>query len=162
MGNIVIKIKAAGTLATFAWFASIGVASAQDLGPQVKKLAEGVYAYVGTNYQSNSGIVLTQDGVVVIDTGQNPIESRKIMEVVKKLTSMPVRLVLDTEPHPDHTTGHFVFSPPALVIAAAGAGDSMRRRERLDPQRIQKLAASSPEMKAAVEGYKFIPPHVEY
>lgn len=157
-----MKTRAAGTLAIFAWFALIGAASAQDLGPQVRKLADGIYVHVGNNFQSNSGIVLTQDGVVVIDTGQNPIESRKIMDVVKKLTSMPVRLVIDTEPHPDHTTGHFVFSPPAVVIGAAGAGDSMRLREHQDPQRIQKLAAVSSEMRAALEGYKFIPPHVEY
>ncbi len=84
------------------------------------------------------------------------------MEVVRKLTSMPVRFVIDTEPHPDHTTGHFVFSPPAVVIGAAGAGNSMRLRERQNPERIQRLAAASPEMRAALEGYKFIPPHVEY
>jgi cyclase len=151
-----------GILAAFAAIVFAGPACAQDLGPQVRKLADGVYVYVGKNFNSNSGIVLTNDGVVVIDTGQNPIESRAIMEVVKKLTSMPVRFVLDTEPHPDHTTGHFVFSPPAVVIAATGGGESMRARERDDPQRIQKLAATSPEMKAALEGYRFIPPHIEY
>jgi glyoxylase-like metal-dependent hydrolase (beta-lactamase superfamily II) len=84
------------------------------------------------------------------------------MEVVKKLTPMPVRLLIDTEPHPDHTTGHFVFSPPASIVAAAGAGDSMRARERESPQRIQQMAASSPAMKEALEGYRFVPPHVEY
>src|SRR5215813_10433063 len=80
------------------------------------------------------------------------------MEAVKKLTPMPVRFLIDTEPHPDHTTGHFVFSPPATIIAAAGAGESMRNRERQTPDRIEKLAATSP----ALEGYKFIPPQVEY
>jgi cyclase len=139
-----------------------GSASAQDLGPRVKKLADGVYVHTGKGFESNSGIILTDEGVVVIDTGQNPIESRDIMATVKKLTSLPVRLVIDTEPHADHTTGHFVFSPPAIVMAAAGAGDSMRGREREDPQRIQKLAATSPEMKTALDGYRFIPPHIEY
>ena len=160
-----MKIKAASAIFNWlvlAWLPFIGSASAQDLGPQVRKLADGIYVYVGKNFQSNSGIVLTQDGVVLIDTGHNPLESRAILDVVRKLTAMPVRLVIDTEPHPDHTTGHFVFSPPAVVIAAAGAGKSMRERERQDPQRIQKLAATSPEMRAALEGYKFIPPHVEY
>ena len=106
--------------------------------------------------------MLTQDGVVLIDSGHNPIDSRKILDVVKKLTPMPVRFLIDTEPHPDHTTGHFIFSPPAVVVAAAGAGESMRGREREAPQRIQQLEATSPAMKAALEGYKFIPPHVEY
>jgi cyclase len=157
-----MKIRAAGILAIFVWLAVTGFASAQDLGPNIKKFGEGIYVYVGQNFNSNSGIILTQDGVVVIDTGQNPIISREIADAVKKLTSMPVRFVLDTEPHPDHTTGHFLFSPPAIVIAAAGAGASMRAREAEDPQRIQKMAASSPAMKAAVEGYRFIPPHIEY
>src|SRR5262249_31004013 len=81
---------------------------------------------------------------------------------VKKLTPMPVRFLIDTEPHPDHTTGHFVFSPSATIIAAAGAGESMRNRENQVPDRIAKLAATSPAMKTALEGYKFIPPQVEY
>ena len=157
-----MKTGTAGTLTIFAGFALVGSALAQDLGPQVRKLADGVYVVAGVNYNSNSGIVLTQDGVVVIDTGQNAIEARKILDIVKRLTPMPVRFVIDTEPHPDHTTGHFVFSPPAVVVAAAGAGESMRGREREDPERIQKAAATSAAMKTALEGYKFIPPHVEY
>src|SRR5438067_2005402 len=156
-----MKAKTA-TLAIVAAFALSGSAFAQDLGPRVQKLADGVYVHTGKGFDSNSGIILTQEGVVVIDTGQNPIESRDIMDTVKKLTSMPVRLVIDTEPHADHTTGHYVFSPPAIVVAAAGGGESMRGREREDPQRIQKLAATSPEMKAALDGYRFVPPHIEY
>src|SRR6201987_6560874 len=109
-------------LAVVGALALTGSTFAQDLGPRVKKLADGVYVHTGKGFDSNSGIILTQEGVVVIDTGQNPIESRDIMDTVKKLTSMPVRLVIDTEPHADHTTGHFVFSPPAIVIAAGGAG----------------------------------------
>ena len=156
-----IIIKSA-MLAIVASIVLTGSVLAQDLGPRVKKLADGVYVHTGNGFDSNSGIILTDEGVVVIDTGQNPIESRDIMATVKKLTSMPVRLVIDTEPHADHTTGHFVFSPPAVVVAAAGAGESMRGREREAPQRIQQAAATSPAMKAALEGYKFIPPHIEY
>jgi cyclase len=157
-----MTIKAAGTLTIVASFALAGSAPAQDLGPQVRKLADGVYTMVGNNFESNAGIILTQDGVVLVDSGHNPIEGRKLLEIVKKLTPMPVRMLIDTEPHPDHTTAHFVFSPPAVIIGAAGAGDSMRNRERETPQRIQQLAASSPAMKAALEGYRFIPPHIEY
>jgi cyclase len=135
---------------------------AQDLGPQIKKFKDGIYVYIGKNLNSNCGIILTQDGVVLIDSGHNPTDSRAILEAVKKLTPLPVRFLLDTEPHPDHTTGHFVFSPPAVIIAAEGATESMKGRERDDPQRIQKLAAVSPEMRAALEGYRFIPPHIEY
>jgi cyclase len=148
-------------LAIFASLVLTGSAFAQDLGPRVKKLADGVYVHTGNGFDSNSGIILTDEGVIVIDTGQNPIESRDIMATVKKLTSMPVRLVIDTEPHADHTTGHFVF-PGAVIVAAAGGGDSMRAADRAAPNRIQTMAATSPEMKAALEGYRFITPHIEY
>jgi len=157
-----MRITAAAALATIVGFAAGGSAVAQDLGPQIKKLGEGIYVYVGKNFNSNCGIVLTQDGVVLIDSGHNPTDSRAILDAVKKLTPMPVRFLIDTEPHPDHTTGHFIFSPSATIIAAEGAGESMRARERQDPQRIEKLAATSPAMKAALEGYKFITPDVEY
>ena len=63
-----MKIGTAGTLTIFAGFALVGSALAQDLGPQVKKLADGVYVVAGNNFFSNAGIVLTQDGVMVIDT----------------------------------------------------------------------------------------------
>ena len=157
-----MTIRTAAALALVSSFALIGSTQAQDLGPQIKKLGEGIYVYVGKNFNSNTGIILTQDGVVLIDSGHAPTDSRAVAEAVKKLTPMPVRFLIDTEPHPDHTTGHFVFSPSAVIIAAAGAGESMRGRERETPDRIQRLGATSPEMKTALEGYKFIPPHVEY
>jgi len=150
------------TFAVFILFFFFGLASAQDLGPQIRKLEDGVYVYVGKNFNSNCGIVLTQEGVVLIDSAHNPTDSRAVLEAVRKLTPLPVRFLIDTEPHPDHTTGHFVFSPPAAIIAAEGAGESMRARERADPERIQKLAATSPEMRAALEGYRFVTPNIEY
>jgi glyoxylase-like metal-dependent hydrolase (beta-lactamase superfamily II) len=142
-------------------FAFAHPVSAQDLGPRVKKLADGIYVHTGNGFDSNSGIIVTDEGVIVIDTGQNPIEARDILATVKKLTDKPVKLVIDTEPHGDHTTGHFVF-PDAVVIGAAGGGESMRGAERANPNRIQTLAAASPAMKTALEGYKFIAPHIEY
>jgi len=157
-----MKLKLARTIAVFVSFFAAGFAPAQDLGPQIRKLEDGIYVYVGKNFNSNCGIVFTREGVVLIDSGHNPTDSRAILEAVKKLTPLPVRFLIDTEPHPDHTTGHFVFSPPATIIAAEGAGASMRSREGGEPDRIQKLAATSPEMRAALEGYRFVTPDIEY
>src|SRR5262245_39360074 len=135
---------------------------AQDLGPQIKQIKDRIYVYVGKEFNSNCGIILTQEGVVLIDSGHNPTDSRAILAAVKNLTPLPVRFLIDTEPHPDHTTGHFVFSPPAVVVAHEGATESMKGRERETPDRIQKMMAVSPEMHAALEGYRFVPPQIEY
>ena len=157
-----MKAKPALVLAAIISLLLVRSIEAQDLGPQIKKFKDGIYVYVGKELNSNCGIVLTQEGVILIDSGHNPTDSRAILAAVKKLTSLPVRFLIDTEPHPDHTTGHFVFSPPAVVIAHEGATESMKNRERESPDRIQKLAAVSPEMRAALEGYRFVAPQIEY
>ena len=157
-----MRVKPAFLFALLFGLATVQVAAAQDLDPNIRKLVDGVYVYVGKNFNSNCGIVLTQEGVVLIDSGHNPTDSRAVLAAVKKLTPLPVRYLIDTEPHPDHTTGHFVFSPPAVIIAHQGATQSMLGREKETPGRIEKIAGSSPEMRAALEGYRFVLPQVEY
>src|SRR5437667_368863 len=84
-----MKSKLTGILAVFASFFAAGFASAQDLGPQIRKLEDGVYVYVGKNFNSNCGIVLTQEGVVLTDSGHNPTDSRAVLAAVTKLTPRP-------------------------------------------------------------------------
>src|SRR2546430_5769797 len=149
-----MKAKPALVLAANISLLLVRSIQAQDLGPQIKKFKDGIYVYVGKELNSNCGIVLTQEGVILIDSGHNPTDSRAILQAVKKLTPLPVRFLIDTEPHPDHTTGHFVFSPTAIVIVAEGAGESMKARFNAEPDRNQKLMDQSPEMRAAFEGYR--------
>ena len=137
-----------------------GSLAAQDLGPNIRKIKDGIYVYVGNNLNSNAGIVLTQEGVVLVDSGHNPTDSRALLAAVQKLTPLPVRYLIDTEPHGDHTTGHFVFSPPAMIVAHEGATDSMKAA--YNPKRNEKLMAESAEMRAAFEGFRFVLPHIEY
>src|SRR4051812_32664743 len=120
-------------------------ACAQDLGPHVRKIKEGIYVYAAKAQDSNCGIILTRDGVLMIDSGHTPADSRAVMEIVRKLSPQPVRFLIDTEPHDDHTSGHFVFSPPAVIIAAAGASESMRKGNYAE--RAQKLMAEDPAMR---------------
>ena len=88
---------------------------AQELGRHFVKLGDGIYVYAKDS-QSNCGIIVTQEGVVLIDSRPNPPDSLIILKAVKQLTSQPIRFLINTETHADHTVGNFVFSPPALVI----------------------------------------------
>jgi len=155
-----MRTKLALALALSVSLLTAGALAAQDLGPNIRKIKDGIYVYVGNNLNSNAGIVVTQDGVVLIDSGHNPTDSRALLAAVKKLTPLPVRYLIDTEPHGDHTTGHFVFSPPALIVAHEGATDSMKAA--FNPKRNEKLMAESAEMRAAFEGFRFVLPHIEY
>lgn len=132
-------------------------ADAQDLGPAFRKIRDGIYVQSAREVNSTVGIVLTSEGVVLIDTGQTLVDSRQVAAAVRTLTPLPVRYVINTEVHPDHTSGNFVFSPPAVVINHAGAGDAMRKAD--NPNRF---ASASPGIQAAAQGYRLVTPHVEY
>lgn len=134
--------------------------AAQDLGPHFQKIKEGIYVERAQEANSNCGIILTKEGVVLIDSGHNPTDSREVLAAVKKLTPLPIRYLIDTEVHPDHTTGHFVFSPPTMIIAHEGAGEAMKKA--YDPQRLPGLIKQSPEMAAAAQGYQLVTPQMEY
>jgi cyclase len=135
-------------------------ASAQDLGPGFTKVKDGIYVYAPDATTTTCSMVVTQAGVVMIDSCNNPLDSRKMLTALKKVTDKPVVFLIDTETHSDHTGSHFLFSPPATIINHQGAGEAMRKD--FDPKRPERLAARSPEMREAVQDYKMITPHIEY
>ena len=104
--------------------------------------------------------MLTQEVPVVIDSCQTSIDGRKSSAAIKKLTDKPVRFLIDTEVHSDHTYDHFIFSPPAIVINHEGAAAGMKKNT--DPKRSETLAAQSPEMREAVQGYRMVTRQIEY
>lgn len=132
---------------------------AQDLGRNFLKIKDGIYVYA-RDANSNCGIIVTSEGVVLIDSGPNPPDSLIILKAVQQLTSQPIRLLINTETHNDHTTGNFIFSPPAIVIGAAGAAAGIRNY--YDPKRNEKLIAGSAEMREAFRGFRVVTPHVEF
>jgi len=132
---------------------------AQDLGPRFKKLKEGIFVYAQNPADSNATIILTSEGVVLIDSGHRPPDSVALIGALKKLTSQPVRYLVNTEPHTDHTTGHWLFSPPAIVVAHAGATESMK--EGLNPERVRKIVAEYPDLQE-MKNFRPITPHIEF
>src|SRR5262245_64426479 len=93
-------------------------AQAQAITPErseFKKVADDVYAFVGKLNDANALVVVTGQGVVVVDTGNNPPETRLLQNFIKSVTSQPVRYVIITQNHGDHAGGTPAFAPPAHV-----------------------------------------------
>lgn len=148
-----------GFAAVFSLLA-VGTLPAQDLGPGFHKVKDGIYVYAPDQTTTTCSMIVTQEGVVMIDSCNNPLDSRKMLAAVKKVTDKPIRFLIDTEVHTDHTFNNYVFSPPAVVINHLGAGEAMKKNT--DPKRVETLSKQSPEMAAAVKNYKFLPPDIEY
>src|SRR6185436_19386132 len=152
-------------MSTLIWMFCAGSLGAQDLGRHFQKIRDGIYVYgvddvAGRDPSSNCGIIITQEGVVLIDSGPNPPDSLAILKAVKQLTSLPIRFLINTETHNNHATGNFVFSPPAIVIGSTGATAGIKNY--YDPKRNEKLMAESSEMREAFRGFRVVPPHVEF
>jgi cyclase len=143
----------------FALGASISL-QAQELGPGFTKIKDGIYVFAPDATTTTCSFVVTQEGVVMIDSCNSPLDSRRMLAAIKKVTDKPIGFLIDTETHNDHTANHFVFSPPATIINHEGAGAAMRKG--FDPKRGETLAAKSPELRQAVQGYKMIAPQIEY
>jgi cyclase len=152
-------------ITVLSWIICASPLGAQDLGRHFQKIREGIYVYgvddlPGRDPTSNCGIILTDEGVVLIDSGPNPPDSLIILKAVKQLTSKSIRFLINTETHNDHTTGNFVFSPPAVVIGATGASAGIK--SYYDPKRNEKLIAESNEMREAFRGFRMVTPHLEF
>jgi cyclase len=83
---------------------------------EFKQVADDVYAFVGKLNDANALVVVTTQGVVVVDTGNNPPETRILRNFIRSVTNEPVRYVIISQNHGDHTGGTPLFSPPANVI----------------------------------------------
>jgi len=135
-------------------------AAATDFGPGFHKIKDGIYTFAPDQTTTTCSMVVTQDGVLLIDSCNSSLDSKRMLNAVKKVTDKPIRFLVDTEVHNDHTWNHFVFSPPAVVVNAQGAVEGQKKG--LDPKRVETLAKQSPEMAEIVKNYKFIAPHIEY
>ena len=104
--------------------ASASAASAQAPAPLpfvLKELGPGVYAAIdGPEHRagSNAGFVIGDDGVLVIDALFTPEAARALVAEIRRLTSKPIRYVVSTHYHADHTGGDQVLRDAGAVIIA--------------------------------------------
>lgn len=147
-------------LVSFALLCGGFAAKAQDFGPGFHKIKDGIYTFAPDQGTTTCSFVVTEAGVVMIDSCNSPLDSRRMAAAIKKVTDKPIIFLIDTETHADHTGNHFIFSPPATVINAEGAAAGMKKE--YNPKRAETLALKSPELREAVKGEKLIVPHIEY
>jgi glyoxylase-like metal-dependent hydrolase (beta-lactamase superfamily II) len=143
-------------LATFVVAASLIPAPplrAADQPYEVRQLAPHTFVWVPDDIMDqngdpnfsrsgNVGFVITPDGVVVINTANNPFHAREVLYEIRQRTDLPVRLVIDTGPQADEVLGNEVFAEQrATIIASSGTEAQMRsyqsglvKRMSLDPE----------------------------
>jgi glyoxylase-like metal-dependent hydrolase (beta-lactamase superfamily II) len=67
---------------------------------------------------SNSAVLITDDGVLVVDTRMHPDDAELLLADIRKLTSAPIRYVVNTQFHGDHYMGNVVFQREGALFIA--------------------------------------------
>jgi cyclase len=88
---------------------------------KVTKVAGSVYMLEGAG--GNIGASVGEDGIVVVDDQYAPLADR-IQAALKGITDKPVRFIINTHYHEDHTGGNEFFQKQAPIIAH----DNVRKR----------------------------------
>jgi glyoxylase-like metal-dependent hydrolase (beta-lactamase superfamily II) len=81
---------------------------------EMVKIADGVYAAIrteppGLTVNGNSVFIINEDDVFVIDTTLTPGTAREEIAALRKLTSKPVKYVINTHWHDDHIMGNQAY-----------------------------------------------------
>jgi len=115
----------------------------------VKKIGEGVYAAIGRDggkAGSNAGFIVGTNGVVVVDTFEDQAPARDLLAEIRKVTNLPIRFVVNTHYHLDHTGGNAVFAQAGATILA-----HRNLRGWLRTENMKFFRDPKPEQKAMVE-----------
>ena len=107
-------------------------------GSAVEKLAEGVYAFVAPDsrtayFNGNTMVVVGDDGVLVVDSGDALSATRKTIAEIRRLTALPVRFLVNTHWHWDHALGNGDYRaafPGVTIISTATTRDLMDTKGR--------------------------------
>jgi glyoxylase-like metal-dependent hydrolase (beta-lactamase superfamily II) len=81
-----------------------------------------VYSAIGNGTietRSSNMVIVNADDVFLVDTNITPEATRRLINDIKTLTDKPVRYVVNTHWHYDHTDGNQVFGPDVSLIGHA-------------------------------------------
>ena len=130
-----------------------------------KQVGDGVYAAIARpafRTNCNSAIVILDDSVLVVDTQSKPSAAKAVIAEIKWLTDKPVKYLVLTHFHNDHTQGVEAYVqtwPRVQIIATPATRDSIEQRTkaRLEreavtlPKQIEKLKSDLAQADDAVK-----------
>ena len=115
-------------------------------------------------FNGNAGFIVTPDGVVAIDTLGSPKLGRRLVATIRKVTKLPIRYLILTHNHPDHSYGAAAFAdiPDIKIIGHEGtlnyinsdnlAGSVAFRKEIIAPD-MKGFRAVKPDILVGGELY---------
>ncbi len=86
--------------------------------PRVEEVSDGIHAYIqpdGTWWINNTGFFVGSRGVISVDACSTERRTRAYLDAIGAVTPLPVRTLVNTHHHGDHTFGNYLF-PGATIV----------------------------------------------
>jgi glyoxylase-like metal-dependent hydrolase (beta-lactamase superfamily II) len=82
-----------------------------------ERVSDDIYVFTSELYaQVTASAVVTREGIVVIDTLPFPVETNDMIEYLKSLGQGPIRYLVNTHWHGDHTNGNYLFDDSVELV----------------------------------------------
>jgi glyoxylase-like metal-dependent hydrolase (beta-lactamase superfamily II) len=97
------------------------------------EIGDGVFRRRFESLDLNVGVVMGSDGVLLVDTRESPRRARELVDELITITDLPVRWVVNTHWHWDHTFGNSLFDGAEIwghelcAAALSSRGEQMRQ-----------------------------------
>jgi cyclase len=118
-GGIVKKLTVLGLAVVVSVLCQQAVHADQGL----QRISDSVYSYAGVqgaaasnSFGANAGIIIGQDYLVAVDSLMSAREAQRFMKDIRKISKKPVKFLIDTHGHLDHTLGNSEFAKHGAII----------------------------------------------
>lgn len=111
-------------LALLAILTRLALPSAVPMKDRIEKLAEGVYVHLAqadSDAVSNAGFVVLQNSVLIFDSHSTPEAGQRLLAEIREITPKPIRYILNSHYHADHTHGNQALGAAQQIISATHA-----------------------------------------
>lgn len=121
--------------------------------PGAIKLADDVYGLIGKEGAANSGFVVTNEGVVVIDTQGTKELALFLKKKIREITDKPIVYVINTHYHGDHTFGNQYFKEAKEIISHESTKKNLIEKDKQQREQFEKFFGEN-----ALEGFELTLP----
>ena len=98
---------------------------------ELRPVADGIYAAIAApryKVNSNAAVIMTNDGVVVVDSHSKPSAAFALYREVQSITRQPIKRIINTHFHWDHWQGNQVYKeafPKLEIITSKRTGENL-------------------------------------